>query len=366
MSGLAGVAASAALVPASAAHAAPRATAAGRPAAEGWQEVAVPPAEPAARFYAVAAAGPALAWAVGAQELQVGSGRPVAHSWDGTAWTETGLGHIEGLAYLHAVAGNTDQAWTVGADADGAYRLFGWGGSTWQEESYPGQGEAGTRLTDVALAADGTLWASGRNGEQAGLLHRPAGGSWQWTPPIPGDAVPAPSGVRVTPGGEVWVYGEVIARWDGDWTVIPRNPGLLATVTGLLPMTHDDIWLTGYGYSPGGPPGKPPAIDFERWNGEEWTDVAAPFSIGMLSGIVADEQGQPELIPGWDFWDQPRAHYLRWNGTEWVGERGPETETTFLPTGLTRIPGPQGGHWAVGTTSFYAQPPAQLRIEHHA
>ncbi|RII08099.1 hypothetical protein DSC45_33505 [Streptomyces sp. YIM 130001] len=361
MSGLAGMAASAALVPASAAHAAPRPS-----AADGWQEVAVPPAEPAARFYAVAAAGPALAWAVGAQELQVGAGRPVAHTWNGTAWTPAGLGHLEGLVHLHAVAGNTEQAWALGVDVDDTALLFGWDGTTWQRETFPGQGEAGTTLTGIELAADGTAWASGRNGDKPGLLHHTAGGTWQWTPAIPGEAVPAPAHVHVASSGDIWAYGDVIARWDGDWTVIPRRLGLRATVSGLLPVADDDIWLTGYDYGAGGPPGKPPGIDFERWNGEEWTDVAAPFSVGMLSGIVADDQGRPELIPGWDFWDQPRAHYLRWDGTDWVGERGPETEDTFLPFALTRVPGAQGGHWAVGTTSFYRQPPAQLRIEHHA
>ncbi|MET8248044.1 hypothetical protein ABZV31_28755 [Streptomyces sp. NPDC005202] len=42
-------------------------------------------------------------------------------------------------------------------------------------------------------------------------------------------------------------------------------------------------------------------------DGSTWTSVTAPFTVGMLGGIVGDERGRPDRIAGWDFWDQTRA-----------------------------------------------------------
>ncbi|WP_260461419.1 hypothetical protein [Streptomyces sp. WAC04114] len=67
----------------------------------------------------------------------------------------------------------------------------------------------------------------------------------------------------------------------------------------------------------GGPIGKPPGVLLLHGDGSTWRGVTQPFGVGMLNGIVADAQGRPDRIAGWDFWDQTRAHYLRWDG--WPG-----------------------------------------------
>ncbi|MEU7581148.1 hypothetical protein AB0B50_26500 [Streptomyces sp. NPDC041068] len=333
-------------------------------AAGSWQEVPAPVGQPASHLVSVAAARPDLAWAVGEHNRYGGTdGTPVSLSWNGTAWTRDDLSHLTYKGALRAVAVDPagSAAWALGTDTAGHDQLLAWDGATWREAAFPGRGEPGTRLTDVATGPDGVFWVSGRHGDRAGLL-RGGGGTWRWCRPLPDAAAPTPSGVTVTPGGEVWVFGDVIARWDGAWTVVPRAVGIRASVTGLLPVAHDDIWLTGFAYGVGGPPGKPPGIRLEHWDGARWISPGAPFGVGLLSGIVGDDRGRPDVISGWDFWDQKRAHYLRWNGTTWISERGPETPDAYMPEAITRIPG-TNGCWSVGTTSFSPYPPAHLRVE---
>ncbi|UNO38887.1 hypothetical protein [Streptomyces sp. MST-110588] len=331
--------------------------------AAAWQTVPAPAARPGARLYGVAAPRPEVAWAVGVEGLgdTTQPQRPVALHWDGTAWSRTDLAHLTYSGPLYAVAAAGPRtAWAVGTGDSDQSHLLTWDGTTWQETRFPGSGTAGTVLNDVTATRDGCAWAAGRHGDRAGLLHW-NGRAWRWCPPLP-QGTPTPARVHVTPSGEVWVCGDVIARWDGAWTVIARGTGLRSTLTGILPVTHDDIWLTGYSYGVGGPPGKPPSIILQHWDGTAWSTVKAPFSIGLLSSIVGDERGRPDRITGWDFWDQSRAHYLRWDGTAWVSERGPELPPAVLMTELTPIPG-TSGYWSVGTTSFYPNPPAQLHIE---
>ncbi|MBK3644521.1 hypothetical protein [Streptomyces sp. MBT33] len=326
-----------------------------------WQTVPAPGGTPAAQLIGVAAAGPDLAWAVGEEGRNGGTaGTPLALVWDGTTWTRAGLAHLGLTGGLRSVAADpTGRAWAVGSGA----HLLSWDGTTWQEAGFPGRGTSGTTLTGVATDADGGVWLSGRNGAGSVLLHG-ADGAWSWIAPPPSGTTVTPSGVRVTVHGDVWVYDSaLVARWDGSaWTELPAPGGLRPAVTGLLPVTADDIWLTGYDYGVGGPPGKPPGVTLKHWDGTAWNSVTAPFTAGMLTAIVDDGQGGPDRIAGWDFWDQTRAHYLRWQDGGWVSERGATATTPVLPEALAAVPG-TGGYWSVGTTSFSPYPPAQVYIE---
>ncbi|NUR39228.1 MAG: hypothetical protein HOV73_03980, partial [Streptomyces sp.] len=133
-------------------------------------------------------------------------------------------------------------------------------------------------------------------------------------------------------------------------------------VTGLLPVADDDIWLTGFDYGVGGPPGKPPGVTLRHWDGSAWSYATTPFTVGMLTGIVDDGLGGPDRIAGWDFWDQSRSHHLRWEAGSWVSERGPASATAVLVNALAAVPG-AGGYWAVGMTPSSPYPPAQVYIE---
>ncbi|MFI1212264.1 hypothetical protein ACH4UV_32200 [Streptomyces sp. NPDC020802] len=331
----------------------------------GWQPVSVPEGRTAAQLLGVAAGGPDAAWAVG-EEGRNGAtrGKPLAMTWDGTAWSRTALDHLGLSGQLHSVAAASPHAaWAVGTDTSGTGHLLAWDGGTWQQVPYPGKGDTGTVITSVTAAPDGRAWVSGRNSDNLSLLHW-NGQRWRWCAPLPSTVTEVPSGVHRTPGDEIWVYGVgIAARWDGTWTELAPPTGLRFGVTGLLPRTHDDVWLTGYDYGVGGPPGKPPGCVLRHWDGTSWNNVTPPFTVGRLSGITGDEQGHPDRIAGWDFWDQTRAHYLRWDGTAWVSERGPLATTPVLLNSLARVPG-TGEYWSVGTNSSAPYPPAQAHMEH--
>ncbi|MFB9540748.1 MULTISPECIES: hypothetical protein [Streptomyces] len=330
-----------------------------------WGAVTAPQATGAAQLIDVAASGPSLAWAVG-EEGRSGSvrGTALALLWDGTSWRRTGPGFG---GHLGSVAATPDgSAWAVGTDTAGTARLLAWNGTAWQEAGFPGRGAAGTSLTGVATGPSGQVWVSGRNSDGSVLLHGD-NGRWTWLPAPPATTTVAPTGVHRAPCGDLYVYGhELVARWDGGaWTVLPAPGGIRASFTGLLPVAPDDIWLTGYDYGVGGPPGKPPGVRLLHGDGNGWESVTAPFGVGMLTGIVGDARGRPDRIAGWDFWDQTRAHYLRWDGTAWVSERGPVATTPVVMNAIASVPGSggSGGYWAVGTTSTSPSSSALPRIE---
>ncbi|MFD4631560.1 hypothetical protein ACFVYR_26030 [Streptomyces sp. NPDC058284] len=79
----------------------------------------------------------------------------------------------------------------------------------------------GTFGTPVSL--DGRFWVSGRHEGRAGLL-RGDGRTWRWCRPLPDAAARTPDGVHGTPGGEVWVFSDIIARWDGATWISERGP----------------------------------------------------------------------------------------------------------------------------------------------
>ncbi|MBG0855515.1 hypothetical protein I2W78_27645 [Streptomyces spinoverrucosus] len=324
-----------------------------------WQAVTAPECVPAAQLIDVAAAGPGLAWAVG-EEGRDGStrGTPLALVRSGGAWARVDLAHLGLTGALHSVAGTcAGSAWALGSGA----HLLAWDGRTWQEADFPGRGQSGTTLTGVAVAPDGEVWCSGRTADGSVLMRD----ARHWLPPLPSGNTATPSGVHMAPDGQVWVYGPgIVARWNGtEWTELPAYTGIRLTLTGLLPVAHDDIWLTGYDYGVGGPPGKPPGTVLLHGDGTTWDTVTKPFTAGMLTGIVADEHGRPDRISGWDFWDQNRAHHLRWDGAAWVSERGAASSTPVVISSLVRVPDSADGYWAVGTTSTSPYPPAQVRIE---
>ncbi|MFD6418303.1 hypothetical protein [Streptomyces sp. NPDC060194] len=329
---------------------------------KGWQDVPLAAGAEDARLHAVAAAGPDAAWTVGEQGRSGPTpGVPYAAHWDGRAWTPTPLGHLALTGPLTSVAaGSTDEAWAVGGNT-----LFTWSDGGWRPSDRP----SGEGFTAVTAASDGRVWALGGREGRPGVLHRAAAGGWTWLPPLPAKfaRTTVAAGVRHARDGSVWVFAtDAVARLaDGSWQVVPRPPGPMDFVSGLLPVAADDVWITGASHGAGGLPGKPPSPLLQHYDGTRWTPVSAPFVVGSLGDVVGDEEGRPALIAGWDFWDGTRAHYLVWNGKGWSGERGPRAESQVTQTALASLPD-GGGYWSAGGTGPQFAPTKQVRMERFA
>ncbi|MCK1794686.1 hypothetical protein MTQ01_01310 [Streptomyces sp. XM4193] len=325
-----------------------------------WTAVDAPPAAGSARLESVAAQSANRAWAVGSQLRGEGDTppAPLALVWDGTSWSEADTGHLGRNGGIRSVSSAGDEnAWAVSHGPDGGGQLLGWDGTTWQHTPYPDEGRSGAGLNAVLAVAGGEAWAVGSRGEGSEpALLRWNGSVWQWTDPLPAGVSPSLLGLSRASDGSVWAYGaEAVVRWDGGWTQVGFTPSIRSGITGLVPTAPDDVWLIGWAYGVGGPPGKPPAPVLSRYDGTDWSSQDKPFSPGALAAITADGQGVPELLCGWDFWEQTSAHYARWEPAgsgsgAWVSERGPDagTGSSVTQSALTAIPGTTGGYWSVG------------------
>ncbi|MET7640210.1 hypothetical protein [Streptomyces sp. NPDC005438] len=336
--------------------------------AAGWGQVTVPTGQPASRLTRVAAVSTELAWAVGESGRNgTTPGTPLALRWDGDQWTELDLGHLDFEGPLTQLAASSpESAWALGGEGESSH-LLRWEGDSWRETAFPDSTRAGTRLIGLAVADDGTVWASGERDGRYALL-RGTDGTFEWLDPLPEDSG-TPYQVRVGPAGAVWVSGDVIARWDqGSWTVLPQPEGIRQGIGDLLAPAPDDVWVVGASFGVGGPPDKPTSAVFSHWDGTGWTDLTEglPFRVGGLYAMIGDADHRPDLVVGWDFWDGHRTHYLRRDGDDWVSERGPDAGTqTPMMRHLAAVPGTDQ-IWSVGSDSRYStSPPALARVERY-
>ncbi|GAA2096946.1 hypothetical protein GCM10009801_66940 [Streptomyces albiaxialis] len=343
-----------------------------------WSAVPSPGSEPGAHLRGVAALGPRAAWAVGEEARPAAGqrGRPLAMRWDGSAWAKadtSGLKFTGGLLSVAATA--PDAVWAVGSAENGSGRLVRWNGTAWRPVDHPGSGSPDTVLWAVAAGSGREVWVTGRQAGAVRLLHW-NGKRWKWLAPLPVDQPDAASlgSVTVGPGGVVWacgsqatgsgVWGGLVARWDGAWTVLPSVGGIRSGISDVLAVADDDVWGVGAAFGVGGPPGKPPGSVLAHWDGTAWTYVDDGIGPGALLGITADDAGRPAWICGWEFWDQKRSAYLRWDGTNWQLVRGPAGDAAPTPYmyDVTRVPG-TSAYLSVGRTGASENPPSTAYSE---
>jgi hypothetical protein len=141
-------------------------------------------------------------------------------------------------------------------------------------------------IDDIAVTADGTVWAARFNpffpGLPAGLIRYHAdSGDWEWVRPLGGEEN-VPVVLASTPDGNLWAlltdYEDLeslaVAHFEsrtGEWTVYSLPEG----ATGQLAADDESVWLTNGG-----------RFAF-RFDGSAWTTHTATFMIDRL-GIAAD------------------------------------------------------------------------------
>lgn len=319
-----------------------------------WATVPIPEARGAAQLQGVAAESADLAWAVGSQLRDEDEpAASLALRWDGLEWTETDTAHLGRTGGIRSVsAGGEGNTWAVTSSEDDGGRLLSWDGTSWQRTAFSGQAQPGSGLNAVLASDTGEAWAVGSHAGEPGLTHWD-GNTWRWAEPLPSGSIPRLVGLDRAPDGSIWVYGQdSLARWDGAWTLIDFVALPRTGITGLAPVSNDDVWLVGWTYGVGGPPGKPSSVVLEHYDGQAWERVDKPFTPGALLALCSDERGVPKLTAGWDYREQTSAHYAYWNPdtASWISERGENAGegSVVTPAGLASIPGTTAGYWSVG------------------
>lgn len=218
---------------------------------------------------AVAASGPADAWAVGGYFITGTSGEtelPLIEHWNGRKWRlvkSPAVGSQGG--YLHGVAiVSAKNAWAVGAAKGGAL-IEHWNGTTWRviaAAPVPGK-NPGTTLTAVAAVSAKSVWAVGSRYKGTGivpLIEHWNGRKWAVVPSPDPNGIAADdylNGVAATKSG-AWAVGSsapgniyqtlVLSLTHGKWVkVTSPNPSGLGNWLGAVSAAGTHVLAAGFG-----------------------------------------------------------------------------------------------------------------------
>lgn len=177
----------------------------------GWRRLPLPlPPRATTRFGCLAGTSVSDVWAAVVVDGDDASRDSWLAHWDGKSWheiTPPPLGRVE-VEILRIVTRGPDDVWVLGARRTAGGRvsvMVRWDGQEWAEAALP-TGHRG-RITSLAVASDGTLWAAGGGDGDPGVVLRSDDGGWHWESDVApsavvlGDVVPFPDADGLIVGG---------------------------------------------------------------------------------------------------------------------------------------------------------------------
>lgn len=256
-----------------------------------------------------------------------------------TTWTIVPSPSVPGVGQrLTSVsASSATDAWAVGDFYNrtlGAQQtmILRWDGTRWGRIRSPNASGSYNTLTSVAVVDDDEAWAVGyvitQTNDWRTLIEAWNGTSWRIVPGAPiSPEYGALYGVAALSSGEAWVVGSqgsvdptpLIEYWDGNaWTQVAAPAfGDYSELYAVSAIASDDVWAAGYwrrGNSYG-------ALTM-HWDGAAWTLVSAPnpTSIGFVKGLTAvasdDVWAVGYSVAATGSRSTPLVEH--WNGTEWT------------------------------------------------
>lgn len=287
-----------------------------------WRQVpgAALPAD--AQIAAIAATGPADAWAVGTTGTRQSERQTLLVHWDGVRWSRPALpvsmGQLSGLQSV--VAGNPADVWVMGYSASDqpTPHIYHFDGAGWDEVRLPGYVFA---VEGISMTPAGRLWAVVMTGAYPGdSVIRWNGRTWTRFPaPLLSGG---PANIAALADNDIWVTGNPsqIYHWNGErWTptASPDASRPCACSDGGLPhiaaLASDDVWAAlGIGADPSSPP------VLMHWDGDAWRNVPVPHAgCCQPTGIAPDGAGGIWVIPFQSDW-RLGAQYLHWRAGRWT------------------------------------------------
>ncbi|MGI5206952.1 hypothetical protein ACQEU6_35925 [Spirillospora sp. CA-108201] len=225
-----------------------------------------------------------------------------------------------------------------------AASVAGAAATTWPLVQSSPKADAGTSLSGLAAAPDGTMWAAG--GQQTSTVHKPilqrlTGDTWSDVA-LPAAAAPYRfNAVAATSASNLWLAGQLNTSGDSN-AVLNWNGTAWRTFKTPLNFQPSDIATTG--------PGNTWAVSTsaaKHWNGTSWTDTPIgikPYAITAVSPTSA-------WAVGWAGAGQPATAH--WNGTSWTTVPFPQVDGTVrgeVASALSDVyAASENDVWAVGT-----------------
>lgn len=233
-----------------------------------WSAVSSPNASTASNaandLERVSADSASDAWAVGnfTKFDPFSSSGPVAHHWNGQAWSAP-VALPSGVSQLQTVVAlSPTTAWVAGVINNSASQLLHWNGSKWSIVAGPTLPRGNTvTFTDLSASSASDIWAIGigSNGSGSGPLFAHFNGTaWQ----------------QITSSTDVQFF-------NNDYTTIAAHSSTDALVVGFNSITGS------------------PAVD--QWDGKSWNPVS--FALPVGENLFSGNHGEgATFTPGGDAW----------------------------------------------------------------
>lgn len=230
--------------------------------------------------------------------------------------------------------------------------------------------DTSTELLGIGGVADDDVWAVGwyrrDTGEDAPLAQHWNGSTWS-EETVPGDLAGILQDVEASATDDAWAVGSILTpamssravafHWNGyRWARVavpkPQIGPLVSTVfTDVAVVAPDDVWAVGR-WSP--VPDAPASTLVEHWDGESWQVVATPPLEGWheFRSVSANAPDDVWAVGGQTFRAETylteRALIEHWNGRRWRVVRSPVVATR-LPFTLEAVDArTRRDAWAVG------------------
>jgi hypothetical protein len=264
----------------------------------------------ASQLNSVAAVSPDYAWAVGAYLLLDRQTVPLVQRWNGSEWGLVAPAPVSAtVGMFNGVAALTESdAWAVGyyTDERGISRTLAqhWDGREWHTVPTPSIGQRLNTLTGVAMRATDDVWAVGyrvaeKNQYLPVTLHWD-GKEWRTVEaPAPGKVANYLYDLALAGPTDVWAVGyqysrsglvvPFLLRWDGkEWHTMtgPQVDSDYVVLNSVSATSEADVWVAGINRQPD----RSNKSLVSRWDGKEWSAVAAPgngASTNNLKSIAA-------------------------------------------------------------------------------
>lgn len=301
----------------------------------------------------------------------IGSARPAVAAACSTSWSIVSSVDPSGSDELTgATAFAANDAWAVGAPANGVPLAEHWNGTAWSQVSTQAAPTSSGWLYGLSGSSPTDVWAVGNyvsnkvvDGSHVNktLIEHSTGGAFaRVQSPNQGSRYNALNGVAAVSSTEAWAVGSrldaththrtLIEKWDGTgWSIVPSpNRGARENLLFAVSGTAGDLWAVGFYDTNAGVA----QVLTEHYDGVAWSVVAGKNPSASFNDLdsVVDLSPTDVWAVGYFIGAQGRQtlaeHY---NGTAWKVVATPNPSST--PAALNGVAAlGTNDVWAVGST----------------